>query len=74
MKYVRVRSYYQDGKFTTCEHAYGGDNQVKALERFNREFPEHHDCIKVAETIDDKDEEWQEWFRVARNCGCVHFF
>lgn len=74
MKYVRIRSYRENGEFTTCEHAFGGDNQVKALERFRREYPEHKDCILVAETIDDQDEDWKEWFRIARGCGCVHFF
>ena len=74
MIYVRVKSYYQDGRFTGCEHAYGGVNQQEALERFDSEMPEHRECYKVAEYIDDKDEEWKEWFRVARGCGCVHFF
>ena len=73
MKYIRIRSYH-NGKFTTCEQAYIGDNQVKALERFRKEYPEHHDCILIAETIDDEDPDWKEWFRIARNCGCVHCF
>lgn len=74
MKYVRIKSYYQDGKFTGCEHAYIGDDKVKALERFNHDYPEHNKCIPVAETIDDEDAEWLDWFRIARTCGCVHFF
>lgn len=74
MKYVRIKSYNQDGEFTGCEHAYGGDNQSTALMRFRKEYPEHNECILVARTIDDEDPEWIEWFRVARNCDCVHFF
>lgn len=74
MKYVRIKSYLPDGKFTSCEHAYIGDNQIKALERFKNDFPEHNHCIHVAETIDDEDAEWIDWFNVARECGCVHCF
>lgn len=74
MTYVRIRSYYPDGTFTTCEHAFVGDNHVKAIERFRNLLPEHKNCYLVAETIDDNDPNWKEWFRVARNCGCVHFF
>lgn len=74
MKYVRVKSYYQDGRFTGCEHAYVGEDQCKTIKRFRDEFPEHEKCTVFAETIDDEDEKWQEWFRVARRCGCVHFF
>ena len=74
MKYVRIMSYYQDGRFTGCEQAYIGNNQTKALERFRHDFPEHNNCIVVAETIDDEDAGWLDWFRVARKCGCVHCF
>lgn len=72
MKYIRIRS-YNEGHLA-AEHAYIGDNQVKSIERFRNEYPEHANCIVVAETIDDQDPNWKEWFRVARNCGCVHCF
>lgn len=72
MKYVRVRSYL-DNKLI-ADHAYGGDNQSNALSRFRKEYPEHDKCILIAETIDDTDPKYSEWFRVARNCDCVHFF
>lgn len=74
MKYVRIRSYLPNGTFTTCEHAYIGSDQSKALGRFRDEFPEHAKCILMAETIDDEDAEWLEWFKVARAFGCVHCF
>lgn len=72
MKYVRVKSYHKD-KFV-AEHAYFGDNQSAALSRFRKEYPEHHECVLVAQTIDDEDDKWIEWFRAARDCGCVHYF
>jgi hypothetical protein len=74
MKYIRIRSYLPDGTFTGCEHAFIGDDQVSATKRFRNEYPEHADCTVVVETIDDQDPDWKEWFRIARNCGCVHCF
>lgn len=74
MKYVRIKSYYKDGTFTHCEHAYFGDSHTSAIERFRKEYPEHNDCILEASTIDDTDKRFAEWFRVARECGCVHCF
>ena len=71
-EYVRVKSYYQDGRFTSCEHLYFGNNQVKALERFRAEYPEHDSCILVAETIDADAPENREYFAVCFRCGCVH--
>lgn len=72
MKYVRIRSYSNDK--LVADHAYGGDNQSIAIARFRREYPEHDNCILVADTIDDDDPEYKEWFRAARECGCAHFF
>lgn len=72
MKYVRIKSYH-NGKFV-AEQAYIGDNHAAALKRFRTDYPSHNQCILVAETVDDKDPKWTEWFRVARNCGCVNCF
>lgn len=72
MLYVRVKSYYQDGRFTGCEHLYLTDNQCKALERFHAEYPAHNDCICVAEYIDSDDPKQREYFEVCCRCGCVH--
>lgn len=71
MMYVRIKSYYQSGKFTSCEHLYPGNDQVKALERFRRNYPEHKDCILVAETIDGDDPKNEEYIHIFYRCGCV---
>lgn len=70
MEFVRIRSYYQDGRFTSCEHLYCGNDQVKALERFRKEYPEHDNCIVVAEHYES--DENAEHFKACLNCGCVH--
>ena len=73
MKYVRIKAYL-DETFI-AEHAFAGGDQLKAFERFKNDLPEvYENCILVAQTIDDEDPDWKEWFRVARNCGCLHFF
>lgn len=73
MKYVRIKTYVE-GEFTGSEHAYGGDNQENSIKRFLKEYPEHKGCELHAEVIDDADSALVEWFRIARMCGCVHFF
>ena len=72
MKYVRIRSYYQNGKFTSCEHLYAGTNQVEALEKFREEYPEHDNCILIAENYDSEKPEHKEHFAACLRCGCVH--
>lgn len=72
MQYIRIRSYYQNGEFTSCEHLYFGNNQVKALERFRKEYPAHNDCILVAEAYDSDDPKNKEHFEICLRCGCVH--
>lgn len=72
MKYVRIKSYYQSGQFTGTEHLYWGDNQVKALEWFRKDFPAHKDCILVAETIDGDDPKNEEYIRICNICGCIN--
>lgn len=54
MKYTKVKSYY-NGKFTGCERLYVGNNHVKALEKFRKEYPEQKDCILIAETCEKKE-------------------
>lgn len=68
MKYVRITSHL-DGKLL-AEHLYFTDSQVKAIDRFRKEYPEHKDCIVVAENYES--DENKEHFRVCINCGCVH--
>ena len=42
------------------------------LVRFRKEYPEHKDCILIAETIDNEEPKYKEYFQVCLNCGCVH--
>ena len=74
MDYVRLTSYYQDGRFTSCEHLFLGNDQVKALEWFRKEYPAHRDCIVVAEHYDSEDPKNAEHFAACKRCGCVHPF
>ena len=55
---TRVKSYLQSGEFTTCEQIYVTTNQQEALDKFKRTYPEHKDCILVAEYIDSNDTEY----------------
>ena len=71
MKYVRITSYF-NGRFTTCEHLYAGTNQVEALERFRSEYPEHNECILIAENYDSDKPENKAHFAACLSCGCVH--
>lgn len=71
MIHVRIKS-YSNGQFTTCEHLYLGDNHVNALARFRKEYPEHKNCVLVAETYDSEEEKNKEHFNVCLRCGCVH--
>lgn len=72
MLYTRIKSYYQDGRFTGCEHLYLGNDHVNALLRFRAEYPAHDSCICVAETIDSDAPENREYFEICCRCGCVH--
>lgn len=71
MLYTRIKSYH-NGEFTSCEHLYLGTNQSKALERFRIEYPEHKECILVAQTYDSEAEENKAHFQACLRCGCVH--
>ena len=71
MKMTRITTYTQDGKFTGCEHIYAR-NQYKAIEWFKHEYPEHSNCIIVAEDYDpDKN---PSHFKACSDCGCVHYW
>lgn len=71
MKYIRVRSYH-NGEFTTCEHLYAGATQTEALVRFRKEYPEHDECVLIAENYDSEDPKNKAHFAACVNCGCVH--
>ena len=70
MLYTRIKS-YNNGEFTGCEHLYLGNNHVKAMMRFKKEYPEHKNCILVAETYDSEEEKNKEHFTSCLYCGCV---
>ena len=72
MEFVRIRTYFTGGKFTGCEHLYLGNSQTKAIEKFRREYPEHNECIVVAETYNSEDQKNKEHFEACSRCGCVH--
>lgn len=70
MKYVRVRSYHES-KWNGTEQLYLGENQVNALERFKKDYPQYvSTCILVAETIDSDDD--REYFKACQRCGVVN--
>lgn len=69
MEYVRITS-YRDGKLI-AEHLYIGSDQTRAIIRFRVEYPEHNECIVVAEPYDS--EKNQDHFAICLRCGCVHF-
>jgi len=71
MQYVRVTS-YSNGKFTGCEHLYFGASQANALEKFRQEYPEHAECILIAENYDSEAEANKAHFAACLRCGCVH--
>lgn len=73
VQFTRICSYRQNGEFTTCEHLYAR-SQSKALEWFRKDYPEHKDCILVAETIEEDLDNPSEWFKACVNTGCVHYF
>lgn len=70
MRYIRVKSYYES-KWNGTEHLYLGEDQVKAIERFKKDYPQYvGKCILVAETIDSLDD--PEYFKVCQRCECVN--
>ena len=72
MIYTRITSYFPDGRFTTCEHLYLGNSHTDAILRFRKEYPEHKDCIVIAETYDSDDKKNKSHFAACVRCGCVH--
>ena len=71
MIYTRIRS-YKDNQFTGCEHLYLGDSHVNALTAFRMAYPEHKDCILIAENYDSDDPKNAAHFAACVRCGCVH--
>ena len=72
MIFTRIKSYDQNGKFTNCEHLYLGKSHTNAILKFRREYPEHDQCIVIAETYDSNDPKNKEHFNIMKKCGCIH--
>ena len=72
-KFTRIKSYFRDGSFTGCEHVYARSQGI-ALEMFRKEYPEHKDCILIAETIEEDMDNQSEWFKACQKAGCVHYW
>lgn len=53
MLYTRIKS-YSNGKFTGCEQLYSTINQSIALQKFRADYPEHKECLLIAETYDSE--------------------
>ena len=70
--YIRITSYDATTGKLYAEHLYCTDSQVYAIERFRREYPEHKDCIVVAEDYDETKN--PSHYEACVNCGCVHFW
>lgn len=69
MLYTRIKS-YNNGKFTGCEQLYSTTNQSIALQIFRKDYPEHKECLLIAETYNS--EENKEHFEICKACGCVN--
>lgn len=72
MPFIRIRTYFSDGKFTGCEHLYLGNDETKAVIAFLKEYPSHLQCKLVYERYYSED--FPEHFKACENCGCVHYF
>lgn len=73
MMYVRIKSYDEDGSFTSCEQLYSNCSTLnEGIQRFRAEYPEHESCLVVAEYYDSEEECNKEHFEVCKACGCVH--
>lgn len=72
LMYIRVRTFFHDGKSTGCDHIYLTTSQAKALERFRNEYPEHNGFTAMAERF--YPEKNPSLFEAFKRCECVHFW
>ncbi len=73
MMYVRIKSYDESGAFTGCEHLYSNCSTLNdGIQRFRDEYPEHEQCLIIAEYYDATEECNKEHFEICKACGCVH--
>lgn len=71
-EFVRITSYKANTGILYAEHLYCTDLQTYAITRFRKEYPEHKDCIVVAEDYDP--DENPSHFQACKDSGCVHFW
>ena len=69
MKMTRITSYLNER--LVAEHIYLGD-QVRAIRRFRKEYPEHEMCVVVAEDYDPDDTKNKSHYEACVRAGCVH--
>lgn len=72
MEFVRITSHLNNR--LVCEQLYLAESHVKAIERFRREYPEHANCIVIAENYDSDDPKNKEHYAACVRCGCVNVF
>lgn len=63
MLFTLIRTYEPGKSGFTTEKLYLFDSHVKAIERFNREYPECKNLIHVASTIDAADPKNSEFIQ-----------
>lgn len=70
MKLIRITSHWNNE--LVAEQLYFTDSQTTAIERFRKEYPEHGNCIVIAENYDSEKPENKEHFKACLRCGCVN--
>lgn len=68
MKYIRITS--RKNGTLLAEQLYFGSDQTKAILRFLAEYPEHQNCVVIAEPYNSEDN--PKHFDVCLRCGCVN--
>ena len=63
MVFTLIRTYEPGKNVFTTEKLYLFDNHVKAIERFNREYPECKNLIHIASSIDAADPKNSEFIQ-----------
>ena len=63
MLFTLIRTYEPGKAAFLTEKLYLFDNHVKAIERFNREYPECKNLIHIASTVDAADPKNAEFIR-----------
>ena len=72
MNYIRIHSQKADG--TYCgDWLFAGDDQMKALQRFFREYPAHkHNRITLEPFDPNANEASRKLYDVMKACDCIY--